>query len=94
MRMLKYSPEHTHCHAFLWFQSLYPTPVPVLFSLLSADTTGFRVTATGVVLDVDPSTNILKKTRVDACRFSRIWLLLKNMLSGALKVAKFEGADV
>ena len=96
MRMLNYSPEHTNCHAtFYGSRSLYPTPV-CAFNSLSADTPGSSVTATGVALDVDRSTMIVKKLKLTGVPYVifKNTAFIKDMLSIALEVANFEGVSV
>ena len=96
MRMLNYSPEHTHCHAtFYGSRSLYPTPV-CAFNSLSADTPGSSVTATGVALDVDRSTMIVKKLKLTGVPYVifKNTAFIKDMLSIALEAANFEGVSV
>ena len=70
------------------------------FNSLSANTPRFRVTVTGVVLDVNRSTKIVRKPKLTGVPYK----IFKNMafimkikicdFSGALEVAKFEGANV
>ena len=66
------------------------------FDLLSADTPRLRVTATGVMLDVDRSTKTAKKLKLMAVPYKILknTAFIKDMLSGALEVTKFEGVNV
>ncbi|KAG9315546.1 hypothetical protein JVU11DRAFT_3167 [Chiua virens] len=84
MRMLKYTPEHMHCYAtFLW-------------SCCSAKHAGFRLSATGVILDIDRSTKIVKKLKLTGVPFKifKNTAFVKDMFTSALEVAKFEGATI
>ncbi|KAF9235172.1 DUF663-domain-containing protein [Melanogaster broomeanus] len=82
MRMLKYTPEHMHCYA-----SFYgPVALP---------NTGF-LSATGIVLDIDRSTAIVKKLKLTGVPFKifKNTAFVKDMFNSALEVAKFEGANL
>ena len=100
MRMLKYSRKHTHCHVTFYGSRSLATGNTgfCAFNFLSADTPGFSVTATGVVLDVDRSTMIVKKLKLKLTgvpyEIFKNTAFIKDMLSGALEVAKFEVANV
>jgi ribosome biogenesis protein BMS1 len=96
MRMLKYTPEHMHCYATFYGPVTLPNTGFCAFNSLSADTPGFRVTATGVVLDIDRSTKIVKKIKLTGVPYKifKNTAFIKDMFSSALEVAKFEGANV
>jgi len=96
MRMLKYTPEHMHCYATFYGPVTLPNTGFCAFNSLSADTPGFRVTATGVVLDIDRSTKIVKKIKLTGVPYKifKNTAFVKDMFSSALEVAKFEGANV
>ncbi|KAF8802091.1 GTP binding protein [Phlegmacium glaucopus] len=96
MRMLKYTPEHMHCYATFYGPITLPNTGFCAFNSLSGDTPGFRVTATGVVLDIDRSTKIVKKIKLTGIPYKifKNTAFIKDMFSSALEVAKFEGANV
>ncbi|KAI6132404.1 hypothetical protein EV401DRAFT_1817431, partial [Pisolithus croceorrhizus] len=52
MRMLKYMPEHMHCYATFYRPVSLPNTGFCTFNGLDGQTSMFRVSATGVVLDV------------------------------------------
>ncbi|KAK1230659.1 Glycoside hydrolase 2 (Mannanase, beta-galactosidase) [Marasmius sp. AFHP31] len=96
MRMLKYTPEHMHCYATFYGPVSLPNTGFCAFNSLSSDASGFRVSATGVVLDIDRSVKIVKKLKLTGVPF-KIWkntAFVKDMFSTALEVAKFEGANI
>ncbi|KAK7056670.1 Glycoside hydrolase 2 (Mannanase, beta-galactosidase) [Paramarasmius palmivorus] len=96
MRMLKYTPEHMHCYATFYGPVSLPNTGFCAFNSLSGDVAGFRVSATGVVLDIDRSVKIVKKLKLTGVPF-KIWkntAFVKDMFSTALEVAKFEGANI
>ncbi|KAI0770463.1 DUF663-domain-containing protein [Fomes fomentarius] len=96
MRMLKYTPEHMHCYATFYGPAAFPNTGFCAFNALSRDTPGFRVCGTGVVLDIDRSTKIVKKIKLTGVPFKifKNTAFIKDMFTSALEVAKFEGANV
>ncbi|KAJ7644258.1 GTP binding protein [Roridomyces roridus] len=96
MRMLKYTPEHMHCYATFYGPVSLPNTGFCAFNSLSADTPGFRVSATGVVLDIDRSVKIVKKIKLTGIPYKifKNTAFVRDMFSTALEVAKFEGANI
>ena len=96
MRMLKYTPEHMHCYASFYGPVALPNTGFCAFNALSGETSAFRVSATGVVLDIDRSTKIVKKLKLTGVPFKifKNTAFIKDMFSSPLEVAKFEGASI
>jgi len=96
MRMLKYTPEHMHCYATFYGPVALPNTGFCAFNSLSADVAGFRVSATGVVLDIDRSAKIVKKLKLTGIPYKifKNTAFIKDMFTSALEVAKFEGANI
>jgi ribosome biogenesis protein BMS1 len=96
MRMLKYTPEHMHCFATFYAPVSLPNTGFCTFNSLTDGNPGFRISATGVVLDVDRSTKIVKKLKLTGVPYKifKNTAFVKDMFNSGLEVAKFEGAHV
>ncbi|KAG1743246.1 DUF663-domain-containing protein [Suillus paluster] len=96
MRMLKYTPEHMHCFASFYGPVALPNTGFCAFNALSGESVAFRVSATGVVLDIDRSTKIVKKLKLTGVPFKifKNTAFIRDMFTSALEVAKFEGASI
>lgn len=96
MRMLKYTPEHMHCYATFYAPVSMPNTGFCAFNSLSSDVSGFRVSATGVVLDIDRSAKIVKKIKLTGTPYKiyKNTAFVKEMFSSPLEIAKFEGANI
>ena len=96
MRLLKYTPEHMHCYATFYGPMSLPNTGFCAFNSLTPMSEGFRVSATGVVLDIDHSVKIVKKLKLTGVPYKifKNTAFIKDMFTSALEVAKFEGANV
>ncbi|KAK4702493.1 ribosome biogenesis protein BMS1, partial [Phenoliferia sp. Uapishka_3] len=95
-RMLKYTPEHMHCLATFYGPISAPNTGFCAFNRLTNETPSFRVSASGVVLDVDGSTQIVKKLKLTGVPYKifKNTAFIKDMFTSSLEVAKFEGAHI
>ncbi|TQV98810.1 hypothetical protein V2A60_007492 [Cordyceps javanica] len=95
-RMLKYTPEHMHCFGTIYAPLIAPNSGFVCFNSMAAGTPGFRVAATGTVLSVDESTEIVKKLKLTGTPYKifKNTAFIKDMFGSSLEIAKFEGAAI
>lgn len=66
------------------------------FRSITENTTSFRISATGVVLETDQSVQIVKKLKLTGTpyKINKNTAFIKGMFSSPLEVAKFEGAAI
>lgn len=95
-RMLKYTPEHMHCFGTFYGPLIAPNTGFVCFNSFSPDNPGFRIAASGTVLGVDESSQIVKKLKLTGHPYKifKNTAFIKDMFNSALEVAKFEGASI
>ncbi|KAG8422526.1 Glycoside hydrolase 2 (Mannanase, beta-galactosidase) [Metarhizium acridum] len=95
-RMLKYTPEHMHCFGTMYAPLIAPNTGFVCFNSFSPSNAGFRIAATGTVLSVDESTEIVKKLKLTGVPYKifKNTAFIKDMFNSALEIAKFEGASI
>jgi 40S ribosome biogenesis protein Tsr1 and BMS1 C-terminal len=63
-RMLKYSPEHMHCRATIYGPLAPPQTGVVAVQSLSEKLSGWRISATASVLELDAKFDIMKKLKL------------------------------
>ncbi|KAK3944852.1 ribosome biogenesis protein bms1 [Diplogelasinospora grovesii] len=95
-RMLKYTPEHMHCFGTFYGPLIAPNTGFVCFQSFSSANPGFRIAATGTVLSVDESTEIMKKLKLTGTPYKifKNTAFIKDMFNTSLEIAKFEGAAI
>ena len=95
-RMLKYTPEHMHCLANFYAPNIPPNTGVLAFQSLGLEEKGFRVAATGVVLELDHSFKIVKKLKLVGTphKVMKNTCFVRGMFNSELEVAKFIGASI
>eukprot|EP00891_Asterochloris_glomerata_P004383 jgi/Astpho2/4383/e_gw1.00067.3.1_t len=95
-RMLKYTPEHMHCLAAVWGPLAPPNTGVIAIQNPSNDQQNWRISATGVVLQLGASLHIVKKLKLrgEPFRIHRHTAFVGGMFNSRLEVAKFEGAGI
>ncbi|XP_065644146.1 ribosome biogenesis protein BMS1 homolog isoform X2 [Hydra vulgaris] len=96
LRSLKYTPEHLHCIATMYGPVTPPSTGMLAIQTLSDRTTKFRIVATGVVIDLDKSIQVVKKLKLvgTPLKIYKNTAFIKGMFNSVLEVAKFEGASI
>jgi ribosome biogenesis protein BMS1 len=94
--MLKYTPEHMHCFGTFYGPLIPPNTGFSCYQSFSSKTPGFRVAATGTVLDVDEAPEIVKKLKLTGTPYKifKNTAFIRDMFTSAIEIAKFEGASI
>ncbi|XP_012941339.1 ribosome biogenesis protein BMS1 homolog isoform X2 [Aplysia californica] len=95
-RMLKYTPEHIHCHSTFWGPITPQGTGFLAVESVSNKTANFRIAATGVVLELDQSVEVEKKLKLvgNPLKVYKKSAFIKDMFTSNLEVAKFQGAKL
>uniref|UniRef100_A0A0A9YDD7 Bms1-type G domain-containing protein n=1 Tax=Lygus hesperus TaxID=30085 RepID=A0A0A9YDD7_LYGHE len=97
-RMLKYTPEHVACMAHFWGPITRAATgfLALVNSFGTGEDPGFRITATGAVVDTDQSTAVTKKLKLIGTPYKifKKTAFVKGMFNTTLEVARFEGAKI
>ncbi|XP_043592079.1 ribosome biogenesis protein BMS1 homolog [Bombus pyrosoma] len=95
-RMLKYTPEHIACMAHFWGPVTPQSTGVLAVQDVATRVPGFRIAATGSIVEMDKSTQIMKKLKLTGIpmKIYKKTAFIKDMFNSALEVAKFEGAKI
>jgi len=95
-RYLKYTPAHVACMSHFW-GPISPKGTGFLaVQDVAVRHTGFRIAATGTVLELDKSAQVMKKLKLvgTPLKIYKKTAFIKGMFTSTLEVARFEGARV
>ena len=95
-RMLKYTPEHMHCFGTFYGPLVAPNTGFCAVQSFSNKNTGFRIAATGVILNVDESTEIVKKLKLKGFphKVYKNTAIIRDMFASDLEIAKFKSGNL
>lgn len=95
-RMLKYTPEHMHCFGTFYGPLIAPNTGFSCYQSFSSKNPGFRIAATGTVLNVDEASEIVKKLKLTGTPYKifKNTAFIKDMFTTSVEIAKFEGASI
>jgi ribosome biogenesis protein BMS1 len=95
-RYLKYTPEHMHCFATFYGPQAPPNTGILAIQRMSSNVPGFRIAATGVVLELNASFPIVKKLKLvgTPTKIFKNTAFITGMFNSALEVSRFEGASI
>lgn len=95
-RHLKYTPEHMHCTCSFYGPLVPPNTGVLAYLKPSRHTAGFRISLTGLTIEVLTTSNIVKKLKLvgTPTEIHKNTAYIKGMFNSQLEVAKFEGAKL
>eukprot|EP00804_Cyclotella_cryptica_P003462 CCRYP_002111-RD/>CCRYP_002111-RD protein AED:0.29 eAED:0.29 QI:0/0.5/0.4/1/0.5/0.4/5/98/563 len=96
LRYLKYTPEHMHCQVTFYGPQVPPNTGILAIQRLTGNIPGFRISATGVVLELDASSKIVKKLKLvgTPTKIYKNTAFISGMFNSDLEVSRFEGASI
>ena len=95
-RYLKYTPEHMHCFATFYGPQSPPNTGILAIQRMSENVSGFRIAATGVVLELNASFPVVKKMKLvgTPTKIYKNTAFITGMFNSDLEVSRFEGASI
>ncbi|PJF17791.1 hypothetical protein PSACC_02391, partial [Paramicrosporidium saccamoebae] len=93
-RLIKYTPEHMHCTATFYGPVVPPNTGFCAFRSVAEGQSGFRICATGTILEFDQAMTAVKKLKLVGYPYDihKNTAFIKDMFTSPLEVCKFEGA--
>ena len=95
-RFLKYTPEHMHCFATFYGPQCPPNTGLLAIQRMSGNVAGFRIAATGIVLELNASFPVVKKLKLvgTPSKIYKNTAFISGMFNSDLEVSRFEGASI
>lgn len=95
-RYLKYTPDHMHCFATFYGPQCPPNTGLLAIQRMSGNIPGFRIAATGIVLELDASFPVVKKLKLvgTPSKIYKNTAYISGMFNSDLEVSRFEGASI
>ena len=95
-RYLKYTPEHMHCFATFYGPQAPPNTGILAIQRMSENIAGFRIAATGVVLELNANFPVVKKLKLvgTPTKIYKNTAFITGMFNSDLEVSRFEGASI
>jgi ribosome biogenesis protein BMS1 len=95
-RYLKYTPQHVACMSHFWGPITPKGTGFLAVQDVANRKSGFRIAATGTVLEMDKSAQVMKKLKLvgTPLKIFKKTAFIKDMFSSTLEVARFEGAKL
>jgi ribosome biogenesis protein BMS1 len=95
-RYLKYTPEHMHCLVTFYAPQAPPNTGVLAIQRMSGNIPGFRIAATGIVLELNASFDIVKKLKLvgTPTKIYKNTAFVTGMFNSDLEVSRFEGAKI
>ncbi|KAL3922182.1 MAG: hypothetical protein SGILL_002342 [Bacillariaceae sp.] len=95
-RYLKYTPEHMHCFATFHAPQAPPNTGILAIQRMTGNISGFRIAATGVVLELNASFPVVKKLKLvgTPTKIYKNTAFITGMFNSDLEVSRFEGASI
>lgn len=95
-RYLKYTPEHMHCTATFFGPQVPPNTGFLALQRMTGNVPGFRIAATGIVLELNASFPVVKKLKLvgTPTKIYKNTAFITGMFNSDLEVSRFEGASI
>jgi ribosome biogenesis protein BMS1 len=95
-RYLKYTPEHMHCTATFYGPQVPPNTGFLAIQRMTGNLPGFRIAATGIVLELNATFPVVKKLKLvgTPTKIYKNTSFITGMFNSDLEVSRFEGASI
>lgn len=95
-RYLKYTPDHMHCTATFYGPQVPPNTGFLAIQRMTGNVPGFRIAATGIVLELNASFPVVKKLKLvgTPTKIYKNTSFITGMFNSDLEVSRFEGASI